>query len=57
MDKTKNCLFISLFIYLYIYICIYIYVWYVRIPFMHSALFMRDAIFPRYTDLATCRKI
>ena len=21
--------------------------WYVRIPYMHSALFVRDAIFPR----------
>ena len=25
---------------------IYIYIWYVRIPYMHSALFVRDAIFP-----------
>ena len=39
MDKTKICLFI----YLFIYICMY--VWYVRIPYMHSALFVRDAIF------------
>ena len=23
----------------------YIYIWYVRIPYMHSALFVRDAIF------------
>ena len=37
--KTENCLYI----YLYIYI---IYIWYVRIPYMHSALFVRDAIFP-----------
>ena len=36
MDKTKNCLFI----------CLYIYVWYVHIPYMHSALFVRDGIFP-----------
>ena len=34
MDKTKICLFIC------------IYIWYVRIPYMHSALFVRDAIFP-----------
>ena len=40
--KSENCLYIC------IYICIYIcrYVWYVRIPYMHSALFVRDAIFP-----------
>ena len=36
--KTENCL------YMYIYICRY--VWYVCIPYMHSALFVRDAIFP-----------
>ena len=24
-----------------------VYVWYVRIPYMHSALFVRDAIFPQ----------
>ena len=29
-----------------IYLFIYIYIWYVRIPYMHSALFVRDAIFP-----------
>ena len=29
---------------IYIYICLF--VWYVRIPYMHSALFVRDAIFP-----------
>ena len=28
---------------------LYIYVWYVRIPYMHSALLVHDAIFPRYT--------
>ena len=28
---------------------IYIYIWYVRIPYMHSALFVRDAIFPHCT--------
>ena len=37
--KTENCL----------YIYIYIYIWYVRIPYMHSALFVRDAIFPHCT--------
>ena len=31
----------------------YLYVWYVRIPYMHSVVFVHDAIFPRYT----CRKI
>ena len=31
----------SIFIFLYIYM----YIWYVRIPYMHSALFVRDAIF------------
>ena len=36
--KKENCL--------YIYLYIYIYIWYVRIPYMHSALFVRDAIFP-----------
>ena len=40
MDKTENCL------YVYIYIYIYMFIWYVRIPYMHSALFVRDAIFP-----------
>ena len=25
---------------------IYIYIWYVRIPYMHSALYVCDAIFP-----------
>ena len=39
--KTENCL----------YICRY--VWYVRIPYMHSALFVRDAIFPHCT-LGSC---
>ena len=39
MDKMKNCL------YIYIYIYVYIYIWYVRIPYMHSALFVRGAIF------------
>ena len=29
--------------------CLYIYIWYVRIPYMHSALFVRDAIFPHCT--------
>ena len=29
---------------IYMFICRY--VWYVRIPYMHSALFVRDAIFP-----------
>ena len=29
--------------YIYLYI---MFVWYVRIPYMHSALFVRDAIFP-----------
>ena len=33
MVKTENCL--------------YIYTWYVRIPYIHSALFVRDAIFPQ----------
>ena len=32
--KTENCLYICMF------------VWYVRIPYMHSALFVRDEIFP-----------
>ena len=38
--KSENCL--------YIYMFIYIYVWYVRIPYIyiHSAPFVRDAIFP-----------
>ena len=37
MEKKKNCL--------YIYMCLYIYIWYMHIPYMHSALFVRDAIF------------
>ena len=30
-----------------IFICLYVYmfIWYVRIPYMNSALFVRDAIF------------
>ena len=47
MVKTENCL------YIYLYIYIYIYIWYVRIPYMHSALFVRDAIFPHCT-LGSC---
>ena len=35
--KTENCL----------------YVWYVRIPYIHSALFVCDAIFPHCTHVAT----
>ena len=32
---------------LYSLVCIiYIYIWYVHIPYMHSALFVRDVIFP-----------
>ena len=38
---------------LFIYIYIYIYIWYVRIPYMHSALFVRDAIFP-HCILGSC---
>ena len=30
--------------FVYLFICIYI--WYVRIPYIYSALFVRDAIFP-----------
>ena len=40
MDKTKICLFIC------------IYIWYVRIPYMHSALFVRDAIFPHVSYMS-----
>ena len=29
-----------------IYLFIYIYIWYLRIPYIHPALFVRDAIFP-----------
>ena len=36
-----------------IYLYIYIYIWYVRIPYMHSALFVRDAIFLHYI-LGSC---
>ena len=36
-----------------IYLLIYIYIWYVRIPYMHSALFVRDAIFP-HCILGSC---
>ena len=32
---------------------LYIYIWYVRIPYMHSALFVRDAIFP-HCILGSC---
>ena len=39
MVKTENCL--------------YIYIWYVRIPYMRSALFVRDAIFP-HCILGSC---
>ena len=42
-DKTKNCLFMF----------IYIYIWYVRILYMHSALFVRDAIFPHSIHVAS----
>ena len=31
---------------IYFLIYIYIYIWYVRIPYIHPALFVRDAIFP-----------
>ena len=41
MVKTENCLYI------------YIYIWYVRMPYMHSALFVRDAIFP-HCILGSC---
>ena len=40
--KTENCLYIYMFICLYVYM----FIWYVRIPYMNSALFVRDAIFP-----------
>ena len=36
---------VYIYVYIYIYLFIYIYIWYVRIPYMHSALFVRDAIF------------
>ena len=36
----------------YIFIYLFIYVWYVRIPYMHSALFVRDAIFPHVHELS-----
>ena len=42
MDKTKNCL----------YICLYIYIWYMRILYIHSALFVRDAIFLHVIDMS-----
>ena len=29
-----------------------IYIWYMRIPYMHSALFVRDAIFPHVMHVA-----
>ena len=50
---TMHCiplvyLYIYIFIYLYIYIFI-LYIWYVRIPYIRSALFVRDVIFPRCT--------
>ena len=32
--KTENCLYV------------YLYIWYVRIPYIHPALFVRDATFP-----------
>ena len=32
-----------------LYIYIYIYIWYVHIPYIHSAIFVRDAIFPHCT--------
>ena len=35
--KTENCLYI------------YIYIWYIRILYMHAALFVRDAILPHCT--------
>ena len=28
------------------------YIWYVRIPYMHSALFVRDAIFPHVSYMS-----
>ena len=34
-------------------ICVYMIVWYVRIPYMHSALFVRDAIFPMFACTAS----
>ena len=30
---------------IYIYLFIYIYIWYVRIPYIHPALFVRDSTF------------
>ena len=58
MDKTKNCLFLCLFVCLLIYLFIYLFlclftiyvficlfIWYVRNPYMLSALFVRDALF------------
>ena len=38
VDKTKICL--------YSYLYIYIYIWYMRIPYINPAPFVRDAIFP-----------
>ena len=29
-----------------IYLYVYMFIWYVRIPYMNSTLFVRDAIFP-----------
>ena len=48
-------IYVYIYMYMYIYICVYIcrYVWYVRIPYMRSALFVRDAIFPHCT-LGSC---
>ena len=48
VSKTKNCL--------YVYMYIYIYIWYVRIPYMQSALFVRDAC-NISTVMFSCRKI
>ena len=31
---------------------IYLYIWYMRIPYIHSALFVRDAIFSHVKDIA-----
>ena len=36
----------------YLYVYIFIYIWYVRIPYIHSALFVRDAIFSHGKDIA-----
>ena len=57
--KTENCLFIYIFIgasaasptlvdktKICLYIYLFIYIWYVRIPYIHPAPFVRDAIFP-----------